>query len=59
MDATATNKLFERAARAAEMATTTLEQDLEILARPEAAAELGQMYTKRKVLAVRFRARKR
>jgi hypothetical protein len=55
LDATTTNKLFERAARAAlEMATTTLEQDLEILAQLEAASALG-LDTKRKMLAVRFR----
>jgi hypothetical protein len=38
LDATATNKLFERAPVQLEMATTTLEQDVEILAQLEAAA---------------------
>jgi hypothetical protein len=50
-----TNKLFESAARAVlEMAATTLEQDLVVLAQLEADSDLG-VDTRRKVLAVRFR----
>jgi hypothetical protein len=55
LDATTTNKIFESAARTAlEMATTTLEQDLVVLARLEADSESG-LDVQRKLLAVRFR----
>jgi hypothetical protein len=55
LDATTKNKLLERAARTTlEMAATTLEQDLVILAGLEADSESG-IDNKRKVLAVRFR----